>query len=472
MKMFKTILRWAGTIALWLVAALAVAGLYFTRERWLPLVTKAEPADKEVGHAPLKSSPQMLKLTRQARKNLQLTTAPAATQEYWRKVRLPGVVEDRPGVSDRGVTSPVDAVVAKVHAFAGDTVEPGQKLFTLRLVSESLHESQTGLFKAMREQELIAENLKRIEGLANQGIGVKKRVELNQEKRRQEVLIASHKLDLARHGLTPSQIAQVSRGQFVTTVEVTAPSAAIEAPAVRGIRPVTLLEKPVAKDRVIYELQDLVAGLGQQVQAGQMLCMLSNHRQLYVEGHAFRREAVWLARAAEERREIEVEFDEEDAGGWADDKQKFHIRYLANTIDASSRTFDFYLPLTNQARIFENTGQTFVVWRFRPGQRVQLLVPVERYENVIVLPAAAVVREGPEAYVFRQNGDLFNRLPVHVLHEDQKHIVIKNDGSITLGTYLAQGSAASLNRVMKAQAASGMKVNVHVHADGTVHEAH
>ena len=30
----------------------------------------------------------------------------------------------------------------------------------------------------------------------------------------------------------------------------------------------------------------------------------------------------------------------------------------------------------------------------------------------LVLPAAAVVREGPEAYVFRQNGDLFDRRPV------------------------------------------------------------
>ena len=92
--------------------------------------------------------------------------------------------------------------------------------------------------------------------------------------------------------------------------------------------------------------------------------------------------------------------------------------------------------------------------------------------DVIVLPSAGIVREGPEAYVFQQNGDLFNRLSVQILHEDRLNTVIANDGTITPGLYLAQGAAASLNRVLKAQAASGMRADVHVHADGTVHAAH
>ena len=79
-------------------------------------------------------------------------------------------------------------------------------------------------------------------------------------------------------------------------------------------------------------------------------------------------------------------------------------------------------------------------------------MPVEELSDVLVLPSAAIVREGPEAYVFQQNGDLFNRIPVHVLHEDRLNIVIDNDGSVTPGLYLAQSAAASLNRVQKAQA--------------------
>ena len=97
---------------------------------------------------------------------------------------------------------------------------------------------------------------------------------------------------------------------------------------------------------------------------------------------------------------------------------------------------------------------------------------MEELTDVLVLPSAAIVREGPEAYVFQQNGNLFNRIPVQVLHEDRLNIVVANDGSVTPGLYLAQSAAASLNRVLKAQAASGMRADVHVHADGTVHASH
>jgi hypothetical protein len=93
-------------------------------------------------------------------------------------------------------------------------------------------------------------------------------------------------------------------------------------------------------------------------------------------------------------------------------------------------------------------------------------------DDVFVLPKAAVVREGPEAYVFRQNGDLFDRRPVHVVAEDRLSVVIANDNNLRAGWHVAQNAAASLNRVLKAQAASGMPANVHVHADGTVHAAH
>jgi multidrug efflux pump subunit AcrA (membrane-fusion protein) len=179
-----------------------------------------------------------------------------------------------------------------------------------------------------------------------------------------------------------------------------------------------------------------------------------------------------LERAAQEHWPIRIEFAEDDAASWPALDQTFAIRHLSNTIDPTSRTFDFFVPLANQSRSYEKDGKTFIVWRFRPGQRVRLHVPVEELKEAIVLPAAAVVREGPEAFVFRQNGDLFDRRPVRVLHEDRQNVVIANDGSVAPGWYLAQGSAASLNRVLKAQSASGTPVGVHVHADGTVHGAH
>jgi hypothetical protein len=213
--------------------------------------------------------------------------------------------------------------------------------------------------------------------------------------------------------------------------------------------------------------------LGQQVQAGQTLCLLANHQGLYIEGRGFRREAPFLEQAAQKGWPVRVEFSEDDSNHWPPLRQEFSIHHLANTVDPASRTFAFYLPLANQSRSYQKDGKTFLVWRFRPGQRVRLHVPVEEFTDAIVLPAGAVVREGPEAYVFRQNGDLFDRRPVRVLHEDRLNVVLANDGSIFPGLYVAQNAAAALNRVLKAQnAGGGLPPGFHVHPDGTVHGAH
>ena len=454
-----------------LVVGLSVAA-FATRESWLPWLSSDDAsAQAEEQQTPVEDA-KVLKLSPQARKNLRLVSKPVVLQTYWRTIQVPGVVVDRPGISDRGVTSPAVGVVTQVHAFAGDTVRPGEMLFTLRLFSEYLQNTQSELFKATRETQLIKEERARLAGLARTGaIAGSRMIELEQRIRRQDGLIQAYRQDLLTRGLAPSQIRQITEGRFVSTIDVVAPPPVSDVRGQPKIQPVALVDNQRG-GAIVYEVQELKVDLGQQVQAGQLLSVLSNHRSLYIEGHAFKQEAPLLEHAARSAWSIEVEFAEDDSRHWPPLEQTFQIRHLANTIDAASRTFDFFIPLTNQSRSYEQNGQTFVVWRLRPGQRVRLHIPVERYENVIVLPAAALVREGPEAYVFRHNGDLFNRIPVHVLHEDRRNVVLASDGSVTPGSYLAQGSAASLNRVLKAQAASGMRPDVHVHADGTTHAPH
>jgi len=167
-----------------------------------------------------------------------------------------------------------------------------------------------------------------------------------------------------------------------------------------------------------------------------------------------------------------VEFEQRSGPTWPAAPTKFRIHHVANTIDTENRTFAFYLSLENQWQAYDRDGETRLLWRYRPGDRVQLRVAVDQMKDVFAVPRDAVVRDGPEAYVFRQNGNLFDRLAVHVLNEDQREIVLANDGTLRPGFYIPQNAAASLNRVLKAQAASGTPANVHVHADGTVHGAH
>lgn len=467
------LLRMLGVLIV--VGALGTAAVA-TRDRWLPLIGSRTSAGPSATPSPLAApadKPRVLELSAQARQNLGLVSKPVKLQSFWRTVLIPGEIVDRPGLSDRGVASPAVGAVTQIHAFPGDTIKIGEPLFTLRLFSEYLQNTQSDLFKATRETELIQEQIARLEGPVKAGAVPEARlIEQQQQLRRQQAAIAAYRQDLLTRGLSPEQIEPITEGRFVSTITVNAPpqTKARQSSGTAEHDRHELLDQP--DNGPVYEVQELQVELGQQVQAGQVLRTLSNHHALYIAGHAFKLEAPFLELAAQQRRPIDVEFAEDGGTHWPPLDQTFEIRHLANAIDVDSRTFDFFIPLTNQSHGYEKDGRTFVVWRFRPGQRVRLHVPVEEFRNVIVLPASAIVREGPGAYVFRQNGDLFDRRPVHVLHEDRLHVVLANDGSVTSGMYLAQSSAASLNRVLKAQAASGEQPGLHVHPDGTVHAAH
>lgn len=449
-------------------------GAYLTQDQWKPLLSTAQSdseAESPEEAAPVEE-PKVLKLSETARKNLNLIAKSVRSQNYWRTIPVPGIIADRPGETDRGITSPAVGIVTEIFAYPGQTVRPGEKLFTLQLSSEYLQNTQKQLFTATKEKQLAVEQIERLGPLAESGAVSRSRIiEMESERRRQEALIQGHRQDLLSRGLTPKQVDQVAEGEFVPTITITAPLAEqITQPVADG--PIDLDVAIRNENMIAYEVQGLKTDLGQQVQAGQLLATLSNHRSLYIEGHAFKREAPFLEDAAQEDWPITVEFAEDHPDHWPPMKQNFTIEYLSNAVDAESRTFDFYIPLVNQSRFYEKSGETFVVWRFRPGQRVRLHIPVEEMKDVLVVPSAAVVREGPEAFVFQQNGDLFNRIPVQILHEDRLNIILADDGSITPGLFLAQNAAASLNRVLKAQAASGMRADVHVHADGTVHASH
>jgi biotin carboxyl carrier protein len=413
---------------------------------------------------------QQLRLTPQAQKNLSLVAKPLQPTTYWRKIDVPGTIVDRPGVSDRGVVAPVTGIVTRIHAYPGDTVEPNSPLFTIRLVSESLHASQLELFKAAREIEVAKNQLARLEDVTQAGAVARSRTfEIENKIRLLEATVQSYQQDLKARGLSADSIADAARGSFAAEFTVSAPGE--QAVRFASLNP----EDAGAEPRRIpfaFEVHELKVELGQQVQAGQLLCGLADHRTLLIEGRGFKDDMPFIQEAARNGWDVEVEFDQPSQGNWPEAPHTLQINHVANTIDKESRTFAFFLVLENAWQAYERNGRTRLLWRFRPGDRVRLRAAVGKLDNVFVVPKEAVVREGPEAYVFQQNGDLFDRKPVHVVHEDRMHVVLANDGSVRPGLYVAQNAAPSLNRVLKAQAASGAPSKLHVHADGTVHGDH
>jgi membrane fusion protein, heavy metal efflux system len=431
--------RWILTLAL--VGGIAV-GAYATREHWLPVLfpKPSEAVEDDHDHDHAAPSEQVM-LSVQAQKNLKLTSLPLKVGSFWKTITVPGIVIDRPGFSDRSVVAPVTGVVTQVHKIAGDHVKPGEVLFTLKLLSEALHLTQTELFKAAQDVKLAEAQRKRLLGTVNEA----RIIEIESQIARLEVAIKAYRQELINRGLLTAQIDGVAEGKFVSEMSITAPSRAMN---------------------LALEVQEVKVELGQQVLAGQTLCLLANHQMLAVEGRAFREESPLIERAVKEGWPIEIDFDEDPGHGWDAHGQTFHINYIANTIDQESRTFRFVMPLENQSRLVEKNNHR--LWRFRPGQRVRLLVRVEEIKNVFVLPPDAVAKDGADAYVFRQNGDNFDRKPVNVIYRDRQAVVIAHDGSVTPGVYVAQTGATQLNRMVKSQSGT-TDAGFHIHADGSVH---
>ncbi|WP_410960145.1 hypothetical protein, partial [Salmonella sp. SAL4434] len=74
------------------------------------------PADDHDDHAHADTGPPAavkVELTEAAVKNLGLATAPLRPGTFWKTVTLPGMIIDRPGVTDRGVAAPATGVVTR-----------------------------------------------------------------------------------------------------------------------------------------------------------------------------------------------------------------------------------------------------------------------------------------------------------------------------------------------------------------------
>jgi multidrug efflux pump subunit AcrA (membrane-fusion protein) len=463
------------------------AAAAFAYYRWRSQEVAAAPAPEEHAHehghshdAPAHPEEHgdegpHVHLSQQARNNLGLVVQPLEAKNYWRKIELPGVLTDRPGVSDRSVTAPVTGIVTQIHSHLGETVRPGAPLFVLRLTSESLHTSQRELFKATRELEIHREQRERLQALAQDGALSRSRIiEIDNQMQLLDVTLQAYRQDLRARGLANDQIAAAAKGDFVTEITVHAPSAeamGLEPVALESVALASATDREEAPDQPFgFEFQELNVALGEQAEAGQVLCHLADHRSLLIEGRGFKEDMPLIQQAAKRGMPIELEFDERAGLAWPDAPRRLQIHHVENSIDTQTRTFGFHLVLENQWQTYRRGEHTGLLWRFRPGDRVRLRVAVEQFEDVFVLPQAAVVREGPEAYVFVQEGDDFHRRPVHMLAEDRQNVILASDEALKSELSVAVNAAASLNRVLKAQLSSGPAA--HVHADGTVHEQH
>ena len=196
--------------------------------------------------------------------------------------------------------------------------------------------------------------------------------------------------------------------------------------------------------------------VAEAVEAGQPLATIVNYAELFIEGMAFEQDVPQLAMADQNDWPITAMFENSD--GATTEFRDLSIAYLDTEINATTRTMKFFVKLPNEVTRDRKLkdGLRIVNWRYRPGQRLQLRVPVKQWQKQIVLPIDAVAQEGPEYFVFQQNGDHFDRLSVHVKYRDQYSVVIANDGQLFPGDVVAMRGAHQLQMALKNKSGGGV----------------
>lgn len=443
-----------------LFSVLVAAGLLAaTYQRWWPQVGAwlaahgPQPVDEHgntaaahddhghahAGHAEANS----IEISAQARKNIGLRTGPVALQSFTRYLTLPGMVVERPGRSKLEVTTPLTGIVTKIEPLEGETVRPDQVLFEIRLTHEELVQAQAEFLRTVEELDVTLQEINRLEKLAKDGgVAGKAILDRKYEQQKQEAALRSQRQALVLHGLSLEQVETIlKKRELLHTLEVKSPP---------------LPQRESATQPGFYQVQKLNVSRGQQVNAGDTLAELVDHAELFLEGNAFERDLGDIHRAVKNNQPIRAFLEVGEREPQLIDDLR--ILYIAPQVDTSSRSLHFYVSIPNVLEQDNKLadGRRYSSWRFRPGQRTRLQIPVETWPDKLVLPLAAVVEEGVESYVFTPNGDHFDRRTVHVEYRDDERAVIANDGAIFPGDEIALTSAKQLQLALRNKSGGGI----------------
>ena len=464
---FPELTKRQGTIVVvTLVVFVCVGGGFLTRNWWLPKAslllaagqdhfrgiesgqTQDEgsgEADPHAGHnhaAP--GSESSLELSEQAQKNVGLQLLTVQTRNFDRTISVPATITGRPGRTEIKVSASMTGIVTRIYPIRGEAVTPGQPLFDLRLTHEDLVDTQSEFLQTIEQLDVIKREIERLDKVTSSGaIAGKRLLERQYERQQAEARLRAQQQALVLHGITDEQVEEIkTTRKLIQQVTILAP-ASVEA------------SKGEAEGHVL-QVSRIEVGPGQHVNAGEPLCVLSDHAALYIEGNAFEEDSGELNEAANLVLPVTAVIDANGKGPHT--VTDLRILYLENQVELESRALRFYVRLPNELVRNEKTedGHRFIGWRFKPGQRVKLFVPVERWENRIVLPVDSLVQEGLDWFVFQRNGARFDRKPVHVAYRDQRWAVIENDGSLFPGDVVAASGAYQMHLAMKNKAGGGV----------------
>jgi multidrug efflux pump subunit AcrA (membrane-fusion protein) len=453
-----------------MVVAIAAAA-WATSESWWPADSRSERArqhaDEHVNHShrgrsgehgdhdheenhtghghdhPGHSEETSIELSSNALKNIGFRPITVELRSFERTVAIPAIVVEQPGRTQIHVVTPLTGIVTDIHTVTGEAVEPGSSMFQVRLTHEEVVTAQRDYLLTSESLDIVEREIARLKSIGEGVVAGKRILDQQYEKQKLEAALLAGQQALLLHGLREEQIAEIRKSkQLLQTMTIHAPDHSHVGNGCGGDH--------------LFHVQRLSISQGQQVEAGQELCVLADHCELLVEGRAFEDDANVLREAVREGWDVSATLLIGD--GETEKVEGLKLLYLADQIDPESRAFHFYVRLSNEVVMDRKSpaGHRFIEWHFKPGQRMELRIPVERWNDRIVLPADAMVEEGAEIYVYRQKGDHFDRVPVHVEYRDRNSVVVANDQTLLPGDVVAGHGAYQIHLACKNKAGGGV----------------
>lgn len=349
-------------------------------------------------------------------------------------VRLTGLVRPLPG-RVQAVAPRIAGVVRAIRVRAGDAVHVGDivaevdspeslRLTSALVIARSRAEQAASLLETAREREALARaELERVEAnsqaISQNTLSEKrmKSVEARGEVRRLEA------------ELTQSSREADALQRLINALGATESGVLLLAAAIDGI---------VVAQSVI---------VGQGVDAGQSIAQIVDLAAVQIEGEAPENLLPLLAASQSAVARIR-------SGGDGAAVGEGKVRFVSTIIDAAKRTGHIIIDAENSSGAM------------RQGQFVELSVVLGAHESAVVVPASAVVTEGPLRYVFVKEGDTFRKRDVATGIRDDRIVEITQ--GLVPGDVVVVGGAFSLSQ-LKGEApadasASGAASDGHGHS--------
>ncbi|MFH2000557.1 MAG: hypothetical protein ABIK28_12800 [Planctomycetota bacterium] len=202
-----------------------------------------------------------------------------------------------------------------------------------------------------------------------------------------------------------------------------------------------------------WDVRDLRVKTGQYVEARESLLVLEDPRSLYLQAEPTDSEIGSVVAAMRSGSFMEARPLIPGAGPFL---EGLKIQKIFSDDEGHTRA---RLPLSNSPLFKEESEEgAYRSWQLRYGQRYELRVPLEEYEQVYVIPTGAVVDDGMDKIIFLKTGDGFQKINVEVLYQDHEVALLPASSDIFPGNPIVTRGAFPLSLALQSggqQAAQG-----------------